>query len=165
MAIILGVDPGSHRIGYGVIRTVKSNYELLETGVIDLPKGAKSEVTLQAIGLELKKIIEKHRPSILAIEKLYITKNHKTVLGVAEGRGIILLTALEANLKIQELSPNEIKAGITGYGSADKKSIAKMVRFFLQKPDLKIIDDATDALASAIVASHKNQALAGDLTR
>ncbi len=165
MAIILGVDPGSHRIGYGVIHAIKSNYELLEAGVIDLPKGAKSEVTLQAIGLELKKIIKKHRPSILAIEKLYITKNHKTVLGVAEGRGIILLTALEANLKIQELSPNEIKAGITGYGSADKKSIAKMVRFFLQKPDLKIIDDATDALASAIVASHKNQALAGDLTR
>jgi crossover junction endodeoxyribonuclease RuvC len=155
MDIILGVDPGSHRIGYGVISSDKSNFNLLETGVIDLKKGAKSEVTLQIIKTEIKKIIEKHHPTVLAVEKLYITKNHKTVLGVAESRGIIILTALEAGLEIQELNPNEIKAGIAGYGSADKKSVAKMVGFFLKKPNLKIIDDATDALASAIVASNK----------
>ena len=87
------------------------------------------------------------------MEKVYFSKNQKTAMSVAEARGVIILTGLEAGLKVKEFSPNEVKAGITGYGHADKQGVAKMVNLALETPRLKVIDDASDALAIAIFAA------------
>jgi crossover junction endodeoxyribonuclease RuvC len=111
------------------------------------------EATIE-IKNQINQLIKKHRPSVLAIEKLYFSRNQKTAFAVAEARGVIILSAIEKGLEIREYSPNEVKAGITGYGFADKKATAKMVRFILKKPELKVLDDVSDALAIAIVATN-----------
>lgn len=148
--IILGIDPGSERIGYGLILKEKNKIKLLEAGILKI---RKENPRLLEIKYQIDKIIKKWQPQILAIEKVYFMKNKKTALEVTQSRGVIILSAEENKLVIKEYSPNEIKAGITGYGLADKKSIAKMVKLLLNEPKLKIIDDATDALAVAIMAT------------
>lgn len=97
----------------------------------------------------------KHKPDVLAIEKLYFAKNQKTALAVAQARGVILLAGKEHGLRIREYAPNEVKIGVTGYGAADKKAVLKMVRLILKRPDLSVIDDASDALALAILAANE----------
>jgi len=153
--IILGIDPGSRRIGFGLIRKEKGLLEMIDAGILKI----KSKNDLDAIveiKNQLSRIISEYAPALMAIEKLYFVKNQKTALAVAQSRGVIIFVATEKGLPIKEFSPNEIKAGLTGYGLADKKAVAKMVKLILKKPDLKILDDATDALAVAIVASSKN---------
>jgi crossover junction endodeoxyribonuclease RuvC len=99
------------------------------------------------------RLIKKYTPDIMGIEKLYFVKNQKTAIAVAQARGVILLSARERGIPVKEYAPNEVKLGIAGYGFADKKAVLKMVRLILGKHDLKIIDDASDALAIAIVAA------------
>lgn len=156
--VILGIDPGTSRIGYGIIKKSAANkFKLLDAGLLDI--GAKAGTNGGKYGRfwhvknALDSLIKKFRPEVLSIEKLYFAKNQKTAISVAEMRGALILAALENGLRIEEYSPNEIKTGITGYGLADKKAVLKMVKLTLGEPDLDIIDDASDALAVAIMAA------------
>ena len=150
--IILGIDPGTARVGYGVIKKEGGKVLFLDAGILRVKKLDSLHIFIQ-IKIALEKIIKKWKPEILAVEKVYFSKNQKTAMSVAEARGVIILTGLDSGLKIKEYSPNEIKAGITGYGHADKQGVAKMVNLALGTPHLKIIDDASDALAIAIFAA------------
>jgi crossover junction endodeoxyribonuclease RuvC len=150
--IILGIDPGSRRLGYGIIGHVGTRDVLLEAGVLGM-KGQDDIASLKEIKGGLEAVIKKYRPDYISIEKLFFSKNQKTAMAVAQARGIALAATLDANIRIIELSPNEIKVGITGYGHADKKAVAKMVRFILREPMLAVIDDASDALAAALCAA------------
>lgn len=155
--VILGIDPGSRRMGYGAIRTTGRRAEFLGAGILNI--GAKDDLgALSEAQKELRKIIRRFRPEALAVEKLFFTKNQKTGIQVAQARGVVLACGLEAGLRITELSPNQIKSAVAGYGHADKKGVLKMVRLILGEPDLKVIDDASDALAAAICAG-QNSAL------
>lgn len=152
--VILGIDPGTRRIGYGVVEHAPARLKLVRAGLLRI----KSKDDLGAIH-ETKKqigaIIKKFEPDILSIEKIYFVKNQKTGIKVAEARGVIISAALEAGLKIEEYGPNEVKAALTGHGLADKKAVLKMVKLVLKEPGLKAIDDASDALALAIIAGRK----------
>ena len=150
--IILGIDPGTARMGYGVIKKEGGKTLFLDAGILKIKKSDSLHIFLQ-IKIGLEQIIKKWKPEIMAIEKVYFSKNQKTAMSVAEARGVAILTGLEAGLEIKEYSPNEIKAGLTGYGHADKRGVAKMVNLALGTPKLKIIDDASDALAIAIFAA------------
>ncbi|MDO8664683.1 MAG: crossover junction endodeoxyribonuclease RuvC [Candidatus Liptonbacteria bacterium] len=175
--IILGIDPGTARMGYGIIKKEGGKTLFLDAGILKIhpvrsspplgPYGARScagatsngvknqnsqHIFLQ-IKIGLEEVIKKWKPEIMAIEKIYFSKNQKTAMSVAEARGVAILTGLENGLEIREYSPNEIKAGLTGYGHADKRGVAKMVNLALGTPKLKIIDDASDALAIAIFAA------------
>lgn len=150
--IILGVDPGYKRVGYGLVKKEGTALSFLDAGILNV-SSYKFEGVANQINEHLNEIIKKFKPSVLAVEKLYFSKNQKTALSVAQCRGIIILSATINGLEVKEFSPSEVKAGITGYGSADKKAVAKMVRLFLKIPGLKMIDDATDALALAIIGS------------
>ncbi len=154
--IILGIDPGTRRIGYGIIKSERGKLELLDAGLIPI----KSDDDHNAL-LETKQGMDKlcliHKPDICAIEKLYFSKNQKTAMQVAAARGVIVLSALEHGIPLSEFAPNEVKSLVTGYGGADKKAILKMVRLILKRPELKIIDDASDALAIAIAGSLINR--------
>ena len=150
--IVLGIDPGSRRIGYGLVEKNGSALKFLAAGILKIENQNGWHAMLD-VKNELGKIINKFHPETLAIEKLFFAKNRKTALDVAHTRGVIILAALENNLQIKEYAPNEIKAGITGYGMADKKAVLKMVKLFLKQPDMKIIDDASDALAIAIMGT------------
>ncbi len=150
--IAIGIDPGTRRVGYGVILQEQSEAIFVAAGILEI----KSMDDVGAL-FEIKKgvdaLINKHKPDVLAIEKLFFAKNQKTALAVAQARGVILLAAREKNVRLREYSPNEVKIGVTGYGAADKKAVLKMVQLILKQPGMKMIDDASDALALAILAA------------
>ncbi len=150
--VILGIDPGTRRIGYGIIEADRTKVGLLDAGILSIQSG-DDPGALAEIKQQLAALIKKFKPARIAIEKLYFAKNKKTALQVAQARGVILLVATEQGLAAEEYGPNEIKSGITGYGLADKKAVLKMVRLILKEPVLDVIDDASDALAIAIVAA------------
>ncbi len=154
--IVLGIDPGTRRAGFGIIKKDKGEIHFLSAGLLAIRGGSDGEA-LQDIRKDLNQLILEWRPDVLAVEKLFFVKNQKTGMRVAEARGVIIASGMEHGLTIREYSPNEIKSGITGYGMADKRAVAKMVKYILKKPDLKVIDDASDALAVAIFACNDNR--------
>lgn len=150
--IIAGIDPGSRRIGYGLIKKEGGLTSFVDAGLFPIQSkndaGALVETKKYIDGL-----IAKKKPDVLAIEKLYLVRNETTGIQTAQARGVILLSAGEHGLRIEEFTPNEVKAGITGYGLADKAAVAKMVRLTLKTPGLDLVDDAMDALAIALMAA------------
>lgn len=150
--IALGIDPGTRRIGYGVVESHGHDITFIAAGIVTITM-ADDISALEETKKGLDKLIKKYKPNIMGIEKLFFAKNTKTALAVAQARGVILLATKERGIRIREYTPNEVKSGVAGYGFADKKAVAKMVRMILKKDDLKIIDDASDALALAILST------------
>ena len=150
---ILGIDPGFDRLGFGVIQQTGSkiaclNYSCLQTS-------AKDDFTerLKELRDEIARVIKKYQPEVVAIEHLFFQTNVKTAIKVGMARGVILLAIADAGLPLVELTPNQVKQGITGYGAADKKQIQRMVQRLLNLKELPKPDDAADALAIAIVGA------------
>jgi crossover junction endodeoxyribonuclease RuvC len=155
---ILGIDPGSRRIGYGVV-DAGNPPTLHAVGIVPITEKA-NPAALAELKHEIERLIAVYRPTHLGVEKLFFMKNRTTGIAVAEARGVVLSAAYEAGLHIHEYTPNEIKLALTGDGGADKRAIAKMVRLILKnapedKLPAKLIDDATDALAIALVAAQR----------
>ncbi len=148
---ILGIDPGYDRCGFGVVEKYGMDATWVYHGC--LQTSAKQMLTerLQLIRDEMRRMIEVYQPACIAIEKLYFQKNVTMALDVGMARGILLVTAADAGVPIVELAPTQVKQGMTGYGSADKKQVQMMVQKFLKLKDLPKPDDAADALAIAIV--------------
>jgi len=152
--IILGIDPGTRRIGYGIVRTEFADVHFVAAGILEIKDKTDDVSALLETKRGIDALIKKYKPDAVAIEKLYFAKNQKTALSVAQARGVILLAACEKGIAIKEFSPNEVKLGVAGYGFADKKAMLKMVQLTLRAPNLKLIDDAIDALAIAIMGSN-----------
>lgn len=153
--IVLGIDPGVRRIGYGLVQKEGSRLTCLEAGILKVT-ALKQELALQEAKQELFLVIKKFQPQLLAIERLFFAKNKKTALAVAEARGVVLLSAAECGVPVVEYAPNAVKLGVAGYGKADKKAVWKMVQFTLGLQG-KMIDDASDALALAILGCGERQ--------
>ena len=152
--IILGIDPGTTRIGYAVIEKKDSdNLNLLTCGCLE-SKNKEQKDRLTEISDLILDLILKYRPEVLAIEKLFFTKNAKTALAVAEARGVIINSA--NSLNIREFTPLEIKVAITGYGKAEKEQVKKMACRILKLEKMPKIDDTSDALAIALTACYTN---------
>lgn len=152
---ILGIDPGTSRIGYGLIET-DGPLKLLRHGVIEAKEKTLAGKILNFVA-QTRKLLDEVKPELAAIEKLYFAKNQKTALDVAHARGVLLSLFLEKNVPFVEYSPNEVKSQVTGYGLADKKGVAKMVKAILKVGDLPGYDDASDALAIAITAANNKR--------
>lgn len=148
--IILGIDPGTTKIGYAVLNTM-SEPRVLDCGLIGVQSKEKAE-RLAEIAKKIRIIISKWKADIMSIEKLFFFKNVKTAMEVAEARGSILLTAIEAGLKVYEYTPLEVKQRVTGFGRADKKQVEKMVRILTKIETPRLADDVTDAIAIALAA-------------
>ncbi|HRF94705.1 MAG TPA: crossover junction endodeoxyribonuclease RuvC [Aggregatilineales bacterium] len=154
----LGIDPGTATIGYGLVSELNDgSLQAIAYGVITTSPKDPMWRRLHIIHDTLKDIIEKFKPDRIAIEELFFAKNITTALTVAQGRGVILLTAAQANLTIVEYKPNEVKQSITGYGAAKKPQIQEMVRLLLGLDDIPKPDDAADALAIAITDIHQSR--------
>lgn len=161
--IILGIDPGTVSIGYAVVALHEHQPRILAADLIKIRASSGSK-RLEELALDLGRLINIWHPSILAIERLFFSKNQKTALAVAEARGAILLTASLTGLMVYEYTPLEIKKMVTGDGNADKKQLEKMVR--LSFPDvagLKAKDDVFDAIAVALACYLKD--IRGSLPR
>lgn len=154
--IILGIDPGIADTGYGVISALGNKLDLIAFGSIKTHKSLALPERLSQLERQLSAIITKYSPNIAVIEQLFFCNNAKTALIVGQARGVALLTCHRAKLKIFELTPLQVKQGLTGYGSADKKQIQEMVRIILNLKTIPKPDDAADALAMAICGSSMN---------
>lgn len=156
---VLGIDPGYGRMGYGVIEEYGGALRVLDYGCFETEKAEAHAPRLLAVKQRLEKLITNWKPDLIATESLFFSKNVKTALAVGEARGVVLLTAAEHNLSLLELSPQEVKQAVTGYGNAEKQQVQKMVQMILHLPQPPKPDDAADALALAIAAAHMRKFL------
>lgn len=151
---ILGIDPGTGILGFGVIDIAPGGQPVLvDAGVIRTPVHEDDAVRLLTIYNELTEIIADVKPATMSVEKLFFARNVTTAMTVSQARGVVLLCAKQAGLQIYEYTPMQIKQAITGYGSADKKQMQEMVRIILKLKEIPRPDDAADALAAAITQS------------
>ena len=151
---ILGIDPGLGRCGFGLIDAVnRSSASALDYGVVITTVDAPLPSRLKELYDSLNQVFDECKPEVVAVEKLFFSKNITTGIAVAEARGIVLLVAEQRGLLVYEYSPNEIKKTLTGYGAAEKGQIQEMVRVHLGLEKKPRPDDAADALAAAITCS------------
>ena len=154
--IVIGIDPGTAITGYGIIRELSNgSLEVIDYGVIETPAKMPMEKRLQLLFHQMNELLLLHRPDRGAVEKLFFQRNVTTAISVGQARGVVLLSLTEADVKIAEYTPLEIKQAITGYGSADKRQMQQMVQALLGLEDIPRPDDAADALATAICYIHR----------
>lgn len=147
--IILGIDPGVQRMGYGLINHEGGKYSVLDLGLVSVGESKKHGESLFHLRGALMEIFLKFKPDLVAVEKLFFSKNIKTAMKVGEARGIVILVAAENNVPVLELTPNEVKVAVAGYGRADKGQIQRMVKTLLGLTAVPKPDDVADALAVA----------------
>lgn len=147
---ILGIDPGMAIVGYGLIEVENNNIELLSSGSIQTDKNKTDSARLLEIFEDLSTIVQNYKPDCASVENLFFFKNQKTVIPVAEARGVILAVLEKYNIPTFSYTPMEVKQVLTGYGRADKKEVEQMVKLNLQAEKLPKLDDTIDAIAIAI---------------
>lgn len=151
---VLGIDPGTGILGFGVIDVDKSSrLTLVDAGVIRTPVKEDDSVRLLTIFDELTEIIKLNKPDVMSVEKLFFARNVTTAMTVAQARGVVLLLGQQNKLELYEFTPMQIKQAITGHGGADKKQMQEMVKVLLHLKEIPKPDDAADALAAAICCS------------
>ena len=148
---IIGIDPGTGILGFGVIDVDKGKMSMVTAGVIRTPAHTPLPDRLEEIYDGLTSIIAETQPTIMAIEKLFFARNVTTAMSVSHARGVAMLTGKQAKLQIEEYTPLQIKQSLTGYGKADKKQVQEMVRMQLGLTEVPKPDDCADALAAAIM--------------
>lgn len=147
---IIGIDPGTGILGFGVIDVHGNKLTMVDAGVITTPEHTPLDERLEEIYDGLTEIIAETKPGVMSIEKLFFARNVTTAISVSHARGVAMLTGRKAKLSIAEYTPLQIKQTLTGYGKADKKQMQEMVRLQLGLKDIPKPDDAADALAAAI---------------
>ena len=151
--IILGIDPGTAIIGYGIIERQKT-LKAIDYGCIKTSAKNNTAERLKILYQELNKIIKKHKPDLLAVEDIFFFKNAKTAIKVSQARGVILLAAAKLKIPVYEPTPLQIKIATVGYGRAEKQQVQKMVQQLLRLKTMPKPDDAADALAIAICGAN-----------
>jgi crossover junction endodeoxyribonuclease RuvC len=150
---IIGIDPGTGILGFGVVDVIKGKARMVTAGVITTPAHTPIDERLEEIFDGLTEIIAETKPEVMSIEQLFFARNVTTAISVAQARGVAMLTGRKAKLPIAEYTPMQIKQTLTGYGGADKKQVQEMVRIHLGLKDVPKPDDCADALAAAITYS------------
>ena len=147
---VLGFDPGYERLGVALVERAALRESLLYSTCIHTSKSDPFPLRLRALGDATEKVIAKERPDALALERLYLTKNHKTAMGVAEVRGMLLYLAGKHALPVFEYTPMQVKLAVTGHGKSDKASVLAMVSKLIELPVKPMLDDEIDAIAVAL---------------
>ncbi len=150
---ILGIDPGMAIVGYGMVGVEKDSIELLTSGSIQTDKKLDDSKRLLEIYNDLSQIVEKYKPDCASVEQLFFFKNQKTIIPVAEARGVIITVLEKYGIPTYSYTPMEVKQVLTGYGRAEKKEVEQMVRLTLGSQNLPKLDDTVDAIAIAICHS------------
>lgn len=161
--IILGIDPGYAIIGWGVIEYQHSTFKVLGFGAITTDAETPFSQRLKIIFDDMNYIFKKYNPDVMSMEKLFYNSNQKTVIDVAQARGVITLAAEISDTPIYEYTPLQVKQSVTGYGRAEKKQVMEMTRSILNLSKVPKPDDTADALALAICHAHCNGSSIGKL--
>lgn len=155
MTLVLGIDPGTATTGFGLVRErTDGGLEMVAFGIISTSKEEAAHLRLVQLYDEMKKLIKRHKPDSVGVEKLFFQRNISTAIAVGQARGVVMLAIAQAGLDVAEYTPNEVKQAVAGYGSADKRQVQEMVRVLLSMPSIPKPDDAADALAIAITHIH-----------
>lgn len=147
---IIGIDPGTGRVGFGCIEITSKTPKLIDAGVITTTIRGESSMRLQELYQSLSELLSEVKPDIASVEKLFFAQNVTTAMEVSQARGVILFCLQNAGVKIAEYTPLQIKMAITGYGRAKKADIQEMVRLQLGLTEKPKPDDCADALAAAL---------------
>lgn len=147
---IIGIDPGTGILGFGVIDAVRGKFKLVDAGVITTPAHTPLDERLEDIYDNLMEIIATTKPDVMSIENLFFARNVTTAMSVSHARGVAMLAGRKGKLPIAEYTPMQIKQSVTGYGNADKKQVQEMVRIQLGLTEVPKPDDCADALGAAI---------------
>jgi len=148
--VILGIDPGFATVGFGVISSERGRTALIRCGAITTPAGLPLSRRLVRIAEDMETLIGQFRPAVMAVEQLFFNTNVTTGIGVAQARGVILLTAEKMGLSVFEYTPSQVKQAVVGYGKAEKRQMMEMTKKLLCMPVAPRPDDAADALAVAL---------------
>lgn len=147
---IMGIDPGMALIGYGIIEIENGNVNLCNSGSIRTSKDESVPARLAEILSDINELLELYKPDIVSVEELFFFKNQKTIIPVAQARGVILAATQVFGIPIFEYTPMQVKQVLTGYGRATKKEVEDMVRLTISNKELPKLDDTVDAIAIAI---------------
>lgn len=147
---ILGIDPGTGILGFGVIDVNAGKMKLIDAGVVTTPAHTPLVIRLEDIYDSLMEVIQTNKPDVMSIEKLFFSRNVTTAISVSHARGVAMLAGQKSGIEIFEYTPMQIKQTVTGYGKADKKQVQEMVRIQLGLATAPQPDDCADALATAI---------------
>lgn len=160
--IVLGIDPGTAAMGYGIIERTGSRLRMIDAGCLETSPTQSLPERLLIIHRFVVDLIEMHRPDIVAVERLFFSNNAQTAFAVGQARGVVLLAGSAAGLPVREATPNEVKTAVSGYGAADKQQVGRMVAVCLSLAAPPRPDDAADALAVAIWAANSERDLNGN---
>jgi crossover junction endodeoxyribonuclease RuvC len=152
--IILGIDPGTAALGWGLIEQTAGRLRAIDHGCLATSPDLALGERLLAIHRHVADLIALHQPSVVAVERVFFSRNAQTAIAVGHARGVVLLAAAEAALPVREATPNEVKSAIAGYGAADKQMVQRMVQLVLGMSSLPTPDDAADALAIAVCVAN-----------
>lgn len=151
---IIGIDPGYAITGFAVVDYNGNHFELIKSGAIETKAGVPLPVRLTKIYDDMQLLVDEYKPNAISIEELFFNRNTTTAIGVAQGRGAVLIIAAKNNIPIYEYTPLQVKQGVVGYGRADKKQVQMMVKTILNLETVPKLDDTTDAIAIAICHAH-----------
>jgi crossover junction endodeoxyribonuclease RuvC len=146
---VLGIDPGTAALGYGIVERTGGRLREIDHGCLTTSADLSMPERLLAIHALVAELLELHEPNLMGVERLFFSRNVQTALGVGQARGVVLLAAAQHGTAVREATPNEVKSAITGYGAADKEQVQRMVQLVLGMSELPRPDDAADALAIA----------------
>jgi len=152
--IVLGVDPGTAAVGYGLVDVQGASLREVAHGCLTTSPDLSLPERLLLVHDGIADLIARYAPGVLAVERIYFQSNAQTAVAVGHARGVILLAAAQARIPVVEATPNEVKQAVTGHGAADKRQVQRMVRTVLSLASEPRPDDAADALAVAIWAAH-----------
>ncbi|HEX5828502.1 MAG TPA: crossover junction endodeoxyribonuclease RuvC, partial [Candidatus Limnocylindrales bacterium] len=146
-------------MGFGIVERTGGHLRAVDYGALTTSPDLGLPDRLAAIHACVAELIETHHPDLLAVERLFFSKNAQSAFGVGQARGVVLLAAAQAGIPVREATPNEVKVGVTGYGNADKEQVGRMVAVILQLPEVPTPDDTADALAIAINTANAERAV------
>ncbi len=152
--LILGIDPGTHIVGYGLIEYVQGKYLPGAYGTLQVPSGTSIPDSLHSIYQDMQELLDSLQPDVMVVEQLFFFRNVSTAISVAQARGVIILTGRQKEIELAEYTPMQVKMTLTGHGRADKRHVQEMVKDLLQLEKIPKPDDAADALALAITHAH-----------
>ena len=155
--IVLGIDPGTASLGYGLVERTGSRLRAVDYGTLTTSPDLPLAERLAQIHAVVAELIETHHPDLVAVERLFFSRNAQTAFAVGQARGVVLLAAAQSGIDVREATPSEIKLGVTGYGSADKGQVARMVAVILELAEVPTPDDTSDALATAICIANRER--------
>lgn len=155
--IVLGIDPGTAALGYGIVERDGADLRAIDHGCLTTSPDKALGDRLLAIHERLDELIALHRPDLLSVERLFFSRNAQTAFAVGQARGVVLLAAARHGIPVREATPNAVKLAVAGYGAADKEQVGRMVALVLGMDAVPQPDDAADALAIAVWAANSER--------